>query len=97
MNWFFRFAEEAQLTVTPRVLRRPSRYPQEMGGGEIPKIRVGLCSDCRFMRRMESDRGSIFYLCEWSATDPSFPKYPRLPVLQCTAYEQESADEDCGV
>jgi hypothetical protein len=39
------------------------------------------------MRKMESDRGSIFYLCQRSATDPSFPKYPRLPVLRCAGYE----------
>jgi hypothetical protein len=51
-----------------------------------------LCADCRFMRRIESDRGSTFYLCERSATDANFPKYPRLPVLQCAGYERHSAD-----
>ncbi|HEX4786693.1 MAG TPA: hypothetical protein VH350_20305 [Candidatus Sulfotelmatobacter sp.] len=50
-------------------------------------LRAGLCAHCRFMRLMHSDRGSTFFLCERSATDPSFPKYPRLPVLQCTGYE----------
>ncbi len=49
--------------------------------------RAGLCANCRFMRQIESDRGSTFYLCELSATDASFPKYPRLPVLQCAGYE----------
>jgi hypothetical protein len=49
--------------------------------------RIGLCADCRFMRLIESARGSRFYLCERSATDPTFPKYPRLPVLQCRGYE----------
>jgi len=49
--------------------------------------RAGLCADCRFKRLIESDRGSVFYLCERSATDASFPKYPRLPVLQCRGYE----------
>ena len=44
------------------------------------------------MRRIESDRGSIFYLCERSATDARFPKYPRLPVLQCVGYERLDAD-----
>jgi hypothetical protein len=39
------------------------------------------------MRQIQSDRGSIFYLCERSATDASYPKYPRLPVLQCAGYE----------
>ena len=48
---------------------------------------VGLCMDCRFMRLIESDRGSTFYLCERSASDVRFPKYPRLPVLRCVGYE----------
>lgn len=55
--------------------------------------RVGLCETCRFMRRVQSDRGSIFYLCELSATDPNFPKYPRLPVLQCSGYESINPDQ----
>jgi hypothetical protein len=53
------------------------------------RSRIGLCADCRFMRLVESDRGSTFYLCERSASDPGFPKYPRLPVLQCRGYEQK--------
>jgi len=55
--------------------------------------RIGLCDHCRFMRQMKSDRGATFYLCERSATDASFPKYPRLPVLQCPGYEQRIAPE----
>jgi hypothetical protein len=51
-----------------------------------------MCADCQFMRRMKSDRGSTFYLCELSATDPAFPKYPRLPVLECPGYEPISGD-----
>jgi hypothetical protein len=42
------------------------------------------------MRQIESDRGSVFYLCERSAIDASFPKYPRLPVLQCRGYEPKA-------
>ena len=49
--------------------------------------RVGLCADCRHMRRIESARGSTFYLCQRSATEPTYPKYPRLPVLACPGYE----------
>jgi hypothetical protein len=55
--------------------------------GAARRSRVGLCVDCQFMRQIESDRGSVFYLCERSATDPGFPKYPRLPVAQCRGYE----------
>src|SRR5947209_3612651 len=51
--------------------------------------RIGLCAACRYMRQMKSDRGSSFYLCGLSATDPSLPKYPRLPVIQCSGYEQK--------
>jgi hypothetical protein len=50
---------------------------------------VGLCVDCRHMQRIESARGAIFYLCRLSATDPEFPKYPRLPVNQCRGYERK--------
>jgi hypothetical protein len=49
---------------------------------------IGLCATCVNVRRIISDRGSAFYLCELSKTDPSFPKYPRLPVLTCTGYER---------
>jgi hypothetical protein len=49
---------------------------------------VGLCAACRHMRQITSDRGSVFYQCQLSATDSSFPKYPRLPVLKCRGYEQ---------
>lgn len=56
------------------------------------KERVGLCLDCVFMRRMESDRGSTFYLCQLSATDPTFPKYPRLPVIRCSGYKNRAAN-----
>jgi hypothetical protein len=55
--------------------------------------RVGLCADCQFMRQIESDRGSVFYQCQLSATDPRFPKYPRLPVLRCSGYESSEAEQ----
>jgi len=51
---------------------------------------VGLCSTCRHARRIESARESTFWLCELSATDVRFPKYPRLPVLRCEGYEPRS-------
>jgi hypothetical protein len=39
------------------------------------------------MQRITSDRGSIFYLCGRSSHDPRFPKYSRLPVIQCPGYD----------
>ena len=50
---------------------------------------AGLCAYCIHMRTITSDRGSVFYLCQLSKADPSFPKYPRLPVLECRGYEAQ--------
>jgi len=58
----------------------------------------GLCATCVHHRIVRSGRGSIFYLCQLSRTDPAFPRYPRLPVLSCRGYEpgepQPSGDAD---
>jgi len=43
------------------------------------------------MHKVISDRGSVFYLCELSKVDPAFPKYPRLPVLKCSGYEEKNS------
>jgi hypothetical protein len=58
--------------------------------GDAPKaeLQAGLCGDCLHVRRVESERGSVFVMCQLSATDARFPKYPRLPVLSCTGYSQ---------
>lgn len=47
-----------------------------------------LCDTCKHCRIIRSDRESIFLLCERSLTNPTFPKYPRLPVLECQGYEE---------
>jgi len=49
---------------------------------------VGLCGDCLHARRVRSSRDAVFYQCEYSQIDSRFPKYPRLPMLACTAYIQ---------
>jgi hypothetical protein len=54
---------------------------------------VGLCATCRHVRLIRTDREATFYLCQLSATDPRFPKYPRLPVLSCSGYEEEKKAE----
>jgi len=51
------------------------------------EVDPGLCKTCAHSRRMQSDRGSVFYLCQLSFRDPRYPKYPRLPVLECSGYE----------
>jgi len=47
---------------------------------------VGLCARCRHARTVES-RTTVFWLCERSLTDPSFEKYPRLPMIECRGFE----------
>ena len=49
---------------------------------------VGLCERCAHARRIVSSRGSLFYLCELSEVDSTFPRYPRLPVLCCSGFRE---------
>lgn len=53
----------------------------------------GLCGRCRHARTTGNRRGSVFYMCGLSTTDPRFPKYPALPVLRCSGY---APDEPAG-
>jgi hypothetical protein len=48
---------------------------------------AGLCDRCRHQRIVRNTRGSRFSLCERSRVDPAFPRYPRLPVRQCSGFE----------
>jgi len=36
-----------------------------------------------------SARGSKFYLCRRAELDPSFKRYPPLPVRQCSGFEED--------
>lgn len=60
---------------------------------------AGLCSTCRNARVLTSDRGSRFYQCTLGLSDPSFRKYPILPVRQCRGYEvagdSRRSEESC--
>jgi len=33
----------------------------------------------------------MFWMCERSLADPSFARYPKLPVLRCRGFEPEPA------
>lgn len=57
---------------------------------------VGLCIFCRHMQLVRTDRGSVFYQCLRSATDRRYPKYPRLPVLECPGYELKAKEDAPG-
>ena len=48
---------------------------------------AGLCGACGHARKVVSDRGSTFLRCRRADGDPRFPRYPRLPVLQCAGFE----------
>lgn len=48
---------------------------------------VGLCARCAHAARVPTPR-SVFWLCRRAATDPTFERYPRLPVLQCRGWEE---------
>jgi hypothetical protein len=53
---------------------------------------AGLCDRCRHQRLVPNTRGSVFSLCERSRSDERFPRYPRLPVLECVGFEPRAAD-----
>jgi hypothetical protein len=58
---------------------------------------VGLCCHCQHLEIRTSDRASVFYFCRRSNSDPAFPKYPRLPVIECSGYESRDGDPAAGV
>jgi hypothetical protein len=47
---------------------------------------IGLCAACAHARTVVSGRGSTFWLCGVSATDPHYARYPRLPVIRCSGF-----------
>lgn len=55
---------------------------------------IGLCAACRHSKVVRNARGSVYHLCALSATDATFPKYPRLPVLSCKGYKANTAADD---
>ncbi len=68
-----------------------------MSSISLESERVGLCFFCQHTQLVRTDRGSVFYQCQRAATDPRYPKYPRLPVLHCPGYElKEEPPESLG-
>jgi hypothetical protein len=72
--------------------REPS--PRKLFGVEQPREParrkpvppVGLCETCVHRQLVPNTRGSVFYLCGRSRTEPQYERYPRLPVLKCPGY-----------
>jgi len=54
----------------------------------VPPPDPGLCETCRHQKVIRNTRGGSFSMCERSKTDPAYPKYPRIPVLECRGYER---------
>jgi hypothetical protein len=48
---------------------------------------AGLCDSCRHQQLVPNTRGSTFSLCLRSRTDSRYPRYPRLPVVECDGHE----------
>ncbi len=69
----------------PIVAVQVSEKPDRIDAAE--RRRVGLCATCEHSREVPNRRGSVFYLCRRSTSDPAYPRYPRLPVLSCPGYE----------
>lgn len=49
-------------------------------------VRPGLCAKCRNARVVAS-RSSVFLRCALADVDPAFPRYPRLPVIECSGFD----------
>ena len=51
-------------------------------------MEAGLCESCIHSQTVKG-KHTTFWMCRRSRTDPSFPRYPRLPVIRCRGYERE--------
>ena len=52
----------------------------------------GLCDRCAHQQLVPNTRGSVFSLCRRSREDPAYPRYPRVPVLECPGYEPKGGE-----
>jgi hypothetical protein len=57
-------------------------------------VKAGLCDSCRHQKIVRSGRGSEFSMCLRSKTEERFPKYPRLPVLECPGYDRRDVPSE---
>ena len=54
---------------------------------------ISLCETCVSGREVQTAR-SRFLLCELSANNQNFPKYPPQPIGRCGGYRQQDKPED---
>ncbi len=55
-------------------------------------VRPGLCERCAHVQ-IVAGRHSTFYLCRLSFEDPRFPRYPPIPVLECSGFQPVAPPE----
>jgi len=58
--------------------------------------RAGLCDSCEHQQLVHTTRGSTFSLCVLSRVDPSYPRYPRIPVRECGGYSSLRPPAEAG-
>ena len=54
----------------------------------------GLCDTCAHQQIVRNTRGSVFSLCRRSRDEPEFPRYPRVPVVECRGHETRQSVDD---
>jgi hypothetical protein len=67
-----------------------------LAGRDTRGVRFGLCDTCVHQRIVRNTRGSVFSLCERSRDEPEFPRYPRVPVLECRGHESHAPGDEEG-
>jgi hypothetical protein len=56
-------------------------------------VNAGLCDSCKHQKLIGNTRGSTFSMCERAKAEPEYPKYPRLPVVECPGYEPRTSGQ----
>ena len=84
---------DGDLDLLERVYGRGGEIRRARGSGSaglpVSRQRASLCDYCRHQQLVPNTRGSVFSLCRRSRTEPErFPRYPRLPVVECPGYEE---------
>jgi len=59
--------------------------PFESPGPATASDPIGLCRDCRHARQVPAPKAT-YWLCGRAAEDPTFPRYPRLPIRACRGF-----------
>jgi len=70
-------------------MRFPPVPPGSEGGAAADP--VGLCRDCRHARQVPAAKAT-YWLCRRSESDPSVPRYPRLPVRACRGFAWKESE-----